>query len=73
VGSPHNRAPVVSTMFGKQIPSRQQLRAMQRERVARDEKRLARAMGLPKGLRQYCKNLGSTASDIARAYLKAGA
>ena len=59
-------------MFPQQIPSRQQLRAMQRERVAENEKRLARAMGMPKGLRQYCKNLGFAPSDVARAYLKAG-
>lgn len=51
---------------------RTQHRAMQRRRTGENEKRLARAMRMPKGLRQYCKNLGSPPSSVARAYLKAG-
>ena len=60
-------------MSKKNSSTRAQVRAMQRERSAKTEKALAKAMGMPKGLRQYFKRLGKLPSDVAQAYAKASA
>jgi hypothetical protein len=57
-------------MSRKTSSSRQQLRAFQRERVKKSENQIAKALNIPKGLRQYCARLGSQPSDILSAYLK---
>ena len=52
--------------------NRVQYRKSVRERVSKREKEIAKALGMPKGLRQYFKRLGSTPSAVAQEYLKAG-
>ncbi len=57
-------------MSRKTSSARQQLRALQRERINDHENKIAKALNIPKGLRQYCARLGSQPSDILSAYLK---
>ena len=57
-------------MSRKTSSARQQLRALQRERIKQNENQIAEQLGLPKALRQYCARLGSQPSDILSAYLK---
>lgn len=59
-------------MSKKKSQTRTQLRAMQRERAAANEKRIAREIGLPKGLRQYFTRLGSVPSMVRAEYRKHG-
>lgn len=51
--------------------NRTQYRKSVRERVNKSEKALAKAMGIPKGLRQYFKRLGVTPSTLVQEYKKA--
>jgi hypothetical protein len=51
---------------------RVQYRKAVRERVNKREKALAKAMGMPKGLRQYFKRFGTTPSTVAQEYRKWG-
>ena len=57
-------------MSKKTSSTRQQIRAHQRESVNEYENKIAKALNIPKGLRQYCARLGSQPSDILSAYLK---
>jgi hypothetical protein len=57
-------------MSKKKSQTRTQLRAMQRERAAANEKRIAKEMGMPKGLRQYFTRLGQVPSMIRAEYRK---
>lgn len=57
-------------MSRKTSSARQQLRAFQRERIKESENKIAKALGIPKAMRQYCARLGSQPSDILSAYLK---
>jgi len=56
----------------KPMPTdRRSLRAMIRERVNAKEKAIAKAMNMPKGLRQFFARHGKRPSDVAQAYAKA--
>lgn len=57
-------------MSKKKSQTRTQLRAMQRERAAANEKRIAREMGMPKSLRQYFTRGGFTPSMVRAEYRK---
>lgn len=52
------------------MSNRKQVRAMQREYMNKREKEVARAGGMPKGLRQYVKRLGSLPSIVEQEYRK---
>lgn len=54
------------------IMDRTQYRKAVRERVNKREKAIAKALGMPKGLRQYLKRLGTTPSTVAQEYRKWG-
>ena len=55
------------------MSNRKQVRATQREFMNKREKEVAKAMGMPKGLRQYVKRLGSRPSIVKQEMLKAQA
>lgn len=59
-------------MSKKKSETRTRLRAMQRERAAANEKRIAAEMGMPKGLRQYFSRLGWVPSMVRAEYRKHG-
>jgi hypothetical protein len=52
--------------------NRVQFRKSVRERTNKQEKLIAKTLGMPKGLRQYFKRLGLTPSMILSEYRKAG-
>lgn len=52
------------------MSNRTKIRASQREFMNRNEKRMAKAMGIPKGLRQYFKRLGSLPTIVQQEYRK---
>ena len=52
------------------MSNRKQVRAMQREYMNKREKEVAKAGGMPKGLRQYVKRLGSLPSLVEQEYRK---
>lgn len=51
---------------------RTQYRKAVRERVAKQEKAAAKALGMPKGMRQYFKRLGVSPSTVLQEYRKWG-
>lgn len=53
------------------MSNRKQVRAMQRAYMNKEEKKIAKDGGMPKGLRQYCKRLGSLPSMVRNEGLKA--
>lgn len=57
-------------MSKKKSQTRTQLRAMQRQRAAANEKRIAKEMGMPKGLRQYFSRLGFVPSMVRAEFRK---
>jgi hypothetical protein len=50
--------------------NRRQVRATQRSYMTKREKQIAKAGGMPKGLRQYVKRLGSLPSIVEQEYRK---
>jgi hypothetical protein len=50
--------------------NRTQYRKSVRERVNAQEKKVAKRLGMPKGLRQYFKRLGITPSMVLAEYRK---
>lgn len=52
------------------MSNRKQVRAMQREYMNKREKQIAKEGGMPKGLRQYVKRLGSLPSIVKQEHLK---
>ena len=52
------------------MSNRKQVRAMQREYMNKREKQIAKTGGMPKGLRQYVKRLGSLPSLVEQEYRK---
>jgi hypothetical protein len=52
------------------MSNRKQVRAMQREYMNKREKQIAKEGGMPKGLRQYVKRLGSLPSIVQQEYKK---
>lgn len=54
----------------EQHMDRTQFRKAVRERVKAQEKKAAKLLGMPKGLRQYFKRLGSTPSMVLAEYRK---
>ena len=50
--------------------NRTQYRKSVRERVNKREKAIAKALGMPKGLRQYFKRLGVVPSTVAQEIRK---
>ena len=52
------------------MSNRQRIRATQREFMNKREKEVAKALGMPKGLRQYVKRLGSLPSIVQQEYKK---
>lgn len=52
------------------MSNRKQVRAAQRELMNKREKQVAKAGGMPKGLRQYVKRLGSLPSIVEQEYRK---
>ena len=52
------------------MSNRKQVRAMQREYMNKLEKQIAKDGGMPKGLRQYVKRLGSLPNIVEQEYRK---
>ena len=52
------------------MSNRKKVRAMQREYMNKREKQVAKEGGMPKGLRQYVKRLGSLPSIVQQEYKK---
>ena len=57
-------------MSKKKSTTRKQVRKMQRENASRISKAIAKAMGMPKSLRQYFARFGNSAESVMMEYRK---